>query len=461
MPNKIPMTKWLFALALGTISVHVYAGIFDIYKNPDGTTKWQWVANSALSVLILTLLIVAIFLLIANTRVRRVNRELTDIKATLEDRVARRTASLIETTEILKSREQYINNIVESMPLMLIGLNQKMEIIQWNRVAETATGRPIATVLGKNLWDAYPAITLTPAHVAEVLRNKTTMAIKHSQRDQYYFDMTLYPLNDKDETGVIILVDDITKQMKAENKVSERDKMSAMGELASGMAYDINLPLQSILSGLLNAQEKLTTHDLNNIKTELSETLKNACFSGQQASSIIQNLLDLANSHNDEKVLADVTFLMDQSITLASKLFTDLSGLRFSSINVTRHYHDNLPQIPCFQSELQQVFIRLLRAAFHSLNNNGQHNPAINIEISEFYDSLWIKVQHNGKALSPMEQEDIFQPFFSISDRKPACPVEHRLSYSYFIITDHHDGQMSVTSDEKFGTCFNIQLPLV
>jgi K+-sensing histidine kinase KdpD len=248
--------------------------------------------------------------------------------------------------------------------------------------------------------------------------------------------------------------------MKAENKVSERDKMSAMGELASGMAYDINMPLQSILSSLIAVQEKLSSNDLNDIKSELLETLKNACLSGQQATSIIQNLLDLANSHNDEKAPADITLLMDQSIKLANTLFADLSGLRFDSINLTRHYHDGLPKIPCYQSELQQVFVRLLRAAFHSLNNSSQATPAINIEISEFYDSLWIKVQHNGKALSPLEQEDIFQPFFSISDREPACPVEQRLSYSHFIITDHHDGQMSVTSDEKFGTCFNIQLPL-
>ncbi|MET0356687.1 MAG: ATP-binding protein [Cellvibrio sp.] len=460
MLSNTLVKKWLPALMLCTLSVYTYAGIFDIYRNPDGTRKWQWIANSALSVLILTLLTVAIFLLIANRRARRINRELTDIKATLEDRVASRTQSLIETTEILKNREQYITNIVESMPLMLIGLNQKMEIIQWNRVAETATGRPIASVLGKNLWEAYPNITLTPAQVADVLRNKTTMTIKHSQRDQYYFDITLYPLTDKDETGIVILVDDITKQMKAENKVSERDKMSAMGELASGMAYDINLPLQSILSSLLDAQEKLGSNDPNQMKAELLTALKNACFSGQQASSIIQNLLDLANSHNDEKAPSDVTLLMDQSIKLADSLFTDLSGLRFNAINITRHYHDKLPQIPCFQSELQQVFIRLLRAAFHSLNHKSQANPAINIEISEFYDSLWIKVQHNGKALTPLEQEDIFQPFFSISEREPACPVEHRLSYSYFIITDHHDGQMSVTSDEKFGTCFNIQLPL-
>jgi PAS domain S-box-containing protein len=454
------MKKWLAALTLSSFSVYAYADMFAVYRNPDGTTKWQWVANSALSLLIITLLVVAIFLLVANSRARRVNRELTDIKATLEDRVARRTASLIETTEVLKSREQYITNIVESMPLMLIGLDKHMHIIQWNQVAEAATGRPIASVLGKNLWEAYPTITLTPDQVTTVLRSKKTMTIKHSQRDQYYFDITLYPLTDKDETGVVILVDDITKQMKAENKVSERDKMSAMGELASAMAYDINLPLQSILSSLLNAQEKLVENDVSHIKTELLSTMKDACSSGQQASSIIQNLLDLANSHNDEKVPADITQLMDQSIKVADNLFTDLSGLRFSAINITRHYHDGLPQIPCYQSELQQVFVRLLRAAFHSLNNKAQEHPAINVEISEFYDSLWIKIQHNGEALTPLEQEDIFQPFFSISDREPACPVEHRLSYSHFIITDHHDGQMSVTSDEKFGTCFNIQLPI-
>ncbi len=398
MHSDTPMKKWLTLLFLSAISVQAYAGIFDIYKNPDGSTKWQWIANSAVSVLILTLLTVAIFLWVANRSARRVNRELTDIKATLEDRVARRTASLIETSEVLKSREQYITNIVESMPLMLIGLNQQMEIIQWNQVAETSTGRPIASVLGKNLWDAYPAITLTPDQVTEVLRSKKTMTIKHSQRDQYYFDITLYALTDKDETGVVILVDDITKQMKAENKVSERDKISAMGELASAMAYDINLPLQSILYSLVNAQEKLDRNDVSHVKTELLDTLKNACFSGQQASSIIENLLDLASSHHDEKAPADITQLMDNSIKLADNLFTDLSGLRFSAINITRHYHEGLPQIPCYHSELQQVFVRLLRNAFHSLNTSTQISPAINIEISEFYDSLWIKVQHNGKA---------------------------------------------------------------
>jgi PAS domain S-box-containing protein len=458
--KKWPLKKYFAAFALYSLSINAYADIFWRFRNADGSTRWQYVANFSSSVLILSLLILMVFLLLANRRAGRANRELTNIKANLEGMVAHRTASLIDTTAALKNREEYITNIVESMPLMLIGLNHRMEVIQWNRVAESSTGRPIASVLGKNLWEAYPAIALTTEQVAEVLHNKKTVILKHSQRDQYYFDITIYALTDKGETGVVILVDDITKQMKAENKVAERDKVSAMGELASAMAYDINLPLQTILSSLLDTQEKLAAQDVAQIKTELQSTIKNVYSSGQQASAIIQNLLDLASSHHDEKTAADIGLLMDQSIKLAGNLFTDLSGLSFSTIKTTRHYHTGLPQIPCYQSELQQVFIRLLRNAFHSLNGSAQTAPAINIEISEFYDSLWIKVQHNGRPLSALEQEDIFQPFFSIAERAPACAVEHRLSYSYFIITDHHDGQMSVTSDEKFGTCFNIQLPL-
>jgi Signal transduction histidine kinase len=75
-------------------------------------------------------------------------------------------------------------------------------------------------------------------------------------------------------------------------------------------------------------------------------------------------------------------------------------------------------------------------------------------------DSLWVKVEHQGQYLSAEAQLDIFEPFFATGSDATTCPVEHRLSYPYFIVTEHHDGHMSVTSDEKLGTCFNIQLAL-
>ncbi|WP_062064688.1 PAS domain S-box protein [Cellvibrio sp. OA-2007] len=456
--------KYLLALiALTSLSMSAFADIFAVFREEDGSTKWQYVANTTASVLILSLLIVLIFLIRAHLRSMRANRALTNIKATLEDRVAHRTAVLQETTEQLRAREAYIASIVNSMPVMLIGLDQALQITQWNKKAEEITGRPFKDVVGKNLWEAYAAITLTQEQVQSVLESGETLNLKHAQRGQYSFDITLYPLDHKNDTGLVILISDVTKQVNAENKVAERDKVSAMGELASAMAYDISLPMQTILSRVTRARQEIEAAELGEVKEFLLQEVETVRLSAHQATAIAQNLLDLAGSHRDTKQLADVPPIMDRSIALATKLFTDVDSLAFKHINIRRNYAATLPQIPCFPAELEQVFVRLMRNAFYALNSkvwDDKNKPWINIEIGEFYDSLWIKIEHNGKCLSPTEQLDIFQPFFAITKHESTCPVEQRLSYSYFIITDHHRGQMAVTSDDKNGTCFNIQLAL-
>lgn len=456
------MRQLLLFCGLAMASLGAYADVFAIFREADGSTKWQYVANTSAGILIITLVIVLVFLFRAHRRAMRWNRALTDIKANLEQRVAQRTAVLQHTTEQLQEREAYIASIVNSMPVMLIGLSQELQITQWNKKAEEITGRPLQDVIGKNLWEAYPAITLTAEQVKSVLASGETTNLKHTQRGQYTFDITLYPL-DNQNTGIVILISDVTKLVSAENKLAERDKVSAMGELASAMAYDISLPINTIFARVSSARQEIETAELGEVKQFLLQEVETVRQSAQQATAIAHNLLDLARSHRDSKQLADVPPIMDRAIELASDLFTDVNGLTFKYINIRRNYADNLPQIPCFPAELEQVFVRLMRNAFYALNAKcwDEHNkPWINIEIGKFYDSLWIKLEHNGKSLTDEEQLDIFQPFFSLTDRRSSFPVEQRLSYSYFIITDHHRGQMAVTSDDEHGTCFNIQLAL-
>ena len=456
------MRQLLLFCALAMTSLGARADIFAIFREPDGSTKWQYVANTSAGVLIITLVIVLIFLFRAHRRALRWNRALTDIKANLEQRVAQRTAVLQHTTEQLQEREAYIGSIVNSMPVMLIGLNQELQITQWNKKAEEITGRPLQDVIGKNLWDAYSNITLTVEQVKAVLASGETTNLNHTQRGQYTFDITLYPL-DNQNTGIVILISDVTKLVSAENKLAERDKVSAMGELASAMAYDISLPINTIFARVSSARQEIETAELGEVKEFLLQEVETVRLSAQQATAIAHNLLDLASSHRDSKQPADVPVIMDRAIELASDLFTDVNGLTFKYINIRRNYANDLPQIPCFATELEQVFVRLMRNAFYALNAKtwDEHNkPWINIEIGKFYDSLWVKLEHNGKSLTEEEQLDIFQPFFSLTDRNSSFPVEQRLSYSYFIITDHHRGQMAVTSDDEHGTCFNIQLAL-
>jgi len=454
-------------LALMGISLNAYADMFAVFRDEDGSTNWQYVANTSASLLIITLLVVLFFLIRANLRARRSNRALTEIKATLEDRVAQRTLVLQETAEQLHKREAYIASIVNSMPVMLIGINEKLEVTRWNKTAEEITGRPFEDVAEKNLWTAYPAITLTEEQVHSVLTSGETLHLKHTQRGQYSFDITLYRLKDLDDTGIVILISDITKQVNAENKLVERDKLSALGELASAMAYDISLPINTIFQHVIDSRQRIEATDLGTVKEFLLQEVEIVRQSAQQATSIAQNLLDLARSHRDIKQLADIPEVMDRSIELASALFTDVDSLRFKDIEIVRNYAASLPAVSCFPAELVQVFTRMLRSAFYALKDQkpGKHaKPRINIEIGQFIDSLWIKIEHQGLCLNANEQVEIFEPFFVTSSGAPegeaAYPVEHRLSYPYFIITEHHRGNMSVTSDEKHGTCFNIQLSL-
>ncbi len=457
------MKQLVLSIFLLGFSLSVYADVFAVFRDEDGSTNWQYVANTSASLLIITLLVVLGFLIRANFRANRSNKALTEIKATLEDRVGRRTQVLQETAEQLRKREAYITSIVNSMPVMLIGINDQLQVTQWNKTAEEITGRPFADVAGKNLWAAYPAVTLTDEQVQSVLTTGDTLHLIHTQRGQYSFDITLYRLRDHDDTGIVILISDITKQVNAENKVAERDKLSALGELASAMAYDIRLPINTIFQHVSKSQQRIEETDLGPVKDFLLQQVEVVRQSAQQATAISQNLLDLARSHRNMEQLSDIPSIMDRSIELACELFTDAESLAFKDIVIVRNYAAGLPQISCYPAELVQVFTRMLRSAFYALKDKeweGDNKPRINIAIDQFVDSLWIKVAHKGQCLTADEQVEIFEPFFGNASGTN-YPVEHRLSYPYFIITDHHRGHMSVTSDEKFGTCFNIQLSVV
>ena len=500
----IPTKNIFVLLALfALLSVLVYAriastDIFWAFREIDGSTNWQYVSNFSSSLLIIALSITAIRLAFTRRTARRYNLELEEIRSQLEDRVKERTATLdeanvllqdsnnaleeeidehLETTTRLRLSESYITSILRSMPLMLIGLNKQGEITQWNSCAEEISGLPANTVLGKNLWEAYPTMTVTPAQIKKAQDEDKTLTIKYSQRGQFHFDITIYPLHDQRETGVVILVDDVTQRVQSENMLIQRDKMSSMGEMAAIMAHDINIPLQAIMKDVQTVRQDLTEEHIDPIG--LNELLEDALIRGRQASTVIQNLVTFSDSGAEEKQYANITQVMDHSIELAEDVLSVTKGLRFKDVVINKNYADDLPELNCHASKLQQVFLSLFRYACHALGKaeDPQHIPIINIEISEFYDALWVRVQHNGLGISIEDQQYIFEPFFS-NDQATAetgststiallgnKDKEHfdagdRLSFAHFIITEQHQGQIAVTSDIDIGTTFHIQLPL-
>ncbi len=479
------------SIALFFYSSSSYAGFIHYFKDEEGRTKWQYVANFSSATLILLLSITAISLFFSHRRASKANRALREIRADLEQRVLERTATLDEsnrlltnannaleqeieghkkTTSQLEESEHYLNNILQSMPSMLIGLDDKMDITHWNRCAEEITGVTRDKALGNNLWQAYPTITISPDQVCKVLESKTPTTIKHSQRGQYYFDIRVYPLQGKAVPGIVILIDNVTQRTLAENMLIQRDKMSSMGELAANMAHDINTPLQIIVDDLHKLQKTLSSDSLD--KNTLNTVLLDAIEKGKQGSNVIRNLLDFSRSRGDVMRDSDVTEIIENAINLAKNTLSESSGLRFENIHIERDYEENLPKVPVYVSELQQVFLSLLRHSCHSLSliAKSAFKPSIKIIVQECYDALWIKIQHNGKGLTAEEQHELFEPFFNSSvdftgieknsQKRRNGEAENRLSFSHFIITEHHKGQIAVTSDVDVGTTFHMQFEI-
>jgi PAS domain S-box-containing protein len=476
------MKKVLFIAVVAVLTFYftgLTSELVQLFKDDQGKTNWQYVANWSSGILIILLSLSAIVLFFSRRAKQVANTELEAIKSDLEIRVKERTATLDEanhnlkdevekhlaTSERLHTSEQYINSILNSMPSMLVGLNPKGQITQWNQKAEQYTGVTAQDAIGKDLWEAYPIITVSRTQVEEALAQSSISTIRQSQRGLFHFDITIYPLPGNQESGVVLLIDDVSQQVKSENKLIERDKLSSMGELASSMAHDMNVPLQGMLKDIKQIEDKvkqLTNDSSSDNSTQISgiETdLVDAIAQGKQASAIVDNLLNFANSQQKEKQAVEMTEVMDHSIELAKDVLSLPQGMNFSDVTIEREYDEKLPMVNCHVSEIQQVFLSLLRHSFHAIGNADKENfvPTIRVRILECYDALWLKISHNGVGLTGQEQQSIFEPFFSNLPLDSEYDADNRLSFSYFVITEHHCGQMAVTSDVNVGSTFHIQ----
>ena len=485
------MKNTLLLAILALQSTPALAYRIDLFIDENGNRNWQHLANYTGGTLLILLSIVTIYLFIARRKAYKANLELTAIRNELEIRVQERTATLnqanqllldsnqllekeiaqhVITTDQLRSSESYIKDILTSMPLMLVGLDKNGCVTQWNKQVEKVSRISSEDALGKTLWEAYPQTTVRPEHVQQSIEDNRIIHLKQSMRSLYHYDITIYPLQEQ-ETGVVILVDDVTKQTAAENMLIHNDKMSFMGELASTMAHDINLPLQAIMMDLRRFQRlisKRSVSELQQVTDGDQLQILNSIFTdmsakGEQVSTIISNLLAFSRSRSGEKQMADIVDVMENTIRLANEVISVSDELPFNQVKLERKFEKNLPLVPCYITELQQVFLSLFRHACYALLQRKEDEgfePLIKIILSNSYDNLWIKIQHNGLGLTADEQMNLFEPFFTGKSAAEDFDAGQRLSFSYYIVTEQHQGNMAVTSDVELGSTIHIQLPI-
>jgi len=377
--------------------------------------------------------------------------------------------------------QDYLNNIVNSMPSMIIGVDVNGAITQWNSCAEKMTGVSEPDAVDRPLDSIIPRFTNEMSRIGDAINSRETRVNKKrtyiANGETRHEDITIFPLAG-DVEGAVIRVDDVTEQVQLERIMIQSEKMQSVGGLAAGMAHEINNPLAIITQGIQNIQRRLDPKiqknveaaekygvDLEQMYNLLDERRvikfldggRDAC---DRAAQIVKNMLMF--SRKSDSLLTEVSLpeLIEHTIILGSADYDMKKKYDFKFIDIHKEFASGVPPVMCCTGEIEQVLLNLFKNAVQAMEEvtADGYKPQLYIRLIKEYNFVRIEIEDNGPGIPEQFRKRIFEPFFTTKEVGTGTGLG--LSVSYMIITQNHNGTFEVESEEGGGTKFVIRLPL-
>jgi len=259
------------------------------------------------------------------------------------------------------------------------------------------------------------------------------------------FFIYFYPIMDENSQldSLVCYVKDITEQKQLELKMQQTEKMVSMGQLAAGVAHELNNPLGVILChlDLLKDNPRLTDDMHSDLK--IIERHTGNC------KIIISDLLNFARQSKTFKEIVSINMIINDVIAIATK------QLEKQNIHISFEQDEAIPHFELDINRMRQVMLNLLLNSCHAVSQNG--HISIRSSYSKADNNCVITVEDDGYGIRSENIDKIFDPFFTTKETGEGTGLG--LSISYGIIKDHEgDIQVSVTSTGM--TRFTIILPL-
>lgn len=414
-----------------------------------------------------------------------------DAKHLLENRVRIRTNELEEEIEErnkieseLKNATNYISNIIDSMPSILVGVDSQIRITQWNKTAASLTKITSDEARGRLLTELLPQMAGKQDYIKNCIQsrriNQEQKLIRKHNDSIYYDDITIYPLIADGVEGAVIRVDDVTEKVRLEEILIQSEKMLSVGGLAAGMAHEINNPLGGMMqtasvmgnrlgknlhlpANIAAAEEAGTS--IESIKhfmdsRGIPRMISSINESGLRVSAIINNMLSFSRKSEGLSSSRSMEELIDITLELAASDYDLKKKYDFKEVQIIKEYEKDLPDVPCDSTKIEQVLLNILRNGAQAMQENSSKTSQfiIRTKLDMAHNMVAIEIEDNGPGMDEAERKRVFEPFFTTKEVGVGTGLG--LSVSYFIITENHNGKMEVESYRGFGSKFTIKLPI-
>lgn len=238
----------------------------------------------------------------------------------------------------------------------------------------------------------------------------------------------------------------IAAQRMAESKLVQAAKLAAVGEMAAGIAHELNNPLTSV-SGFT----ELVLDEIP-AESDLRDDLELVLREAQRARSVVRRLLDFARQSESVRVRSDINEILTDVLALVNHL------LRTSGVQLMTNLTDGIPWVSLDRNQIKQVFLNLIHNALHAMPTGGNLRISTACQQREKREWLTICLADTGIGIAPENLERVFEPFFTTRARDGGTGLG--LSVSYGIVADH-GGFIDVESQVGKGSTFTIWLPVV
>lgn len=395
----------------------------------------------------------------------------------------------------VRSRSQQILAAISSI---LIGVNMSDIVTHWNASAEKVFGAPASRVIGKPLveapvrwnWDTMLEKIGSFKERWQQTRLDDLVFTRPDGREGL-LGVVLTPMTgeDGDALGYLLVGADITERRAMERRLSQEQKLQSIGQLAAGIAHEINTPIQYVgdntrfvgesfndISRLVQAYRRLldlvekgllSQEALAELRTleqkldiaylleEIPLAINQSLEGTQRISQIVSAMKEFSHPGSVGKTMLDVNKAIESCITVARNEWKYVA-------EVNTFFEPELPKLYCQASEFNQAILNIIVNAAHAIQDvAAKEGGKGKITISTGQDGEWveIRISDTGGGIPAAIQARIFDPFFTT--KEVGRGTGQGLAITHDVIVSRHHGTISFETQPGQGTTFILRLPLI